>query len=216
MAEFGFARPRVSLPPRSVKGVRAYLMPTVDESIFGRIALANQYLRQDQLDECLRIQRQENPPRKIGEILREKGYLSEEQLKTIVEIRRKKARKTPRNSAEEKESDRSFGKLALSSCVVSIDDLEDAILEQQRLDGLNLHFRLGEILVSRARVSVTDVLEILRRQEKRILACPLCDTHYNVLHFQTGRMYRCLRCRGELREPVFLNTVAVEAVIESP
>ena len=190
------------------------IMASLDETLFGRIAVLNNYLRSDQLEECLKIQRGESPPRRIGDILLEKKYLTEEQLQTILEIRRKKSRKAQTNRVEARQNDKAFGHLALESGLVNLDQLEGAILEQQRLDHLNLHFRLGEIMVAKRMLNASDVLQLLRSQGKQILLCPVCDIHYNVLKYQDGKVYRCTKCHSDLMEPKFLDTVAVDALIE--
>ena len=188
--------------------------PIHEETLFGRIAFYGNYIRTDQLDECLRIQREESPHRPLGEICVARGYIDEEQLRMILEIRRKKGRRGPRRSDAAREQESQFGKLALAASLITMDDLEDAILEQQRLDGLNLHFRLGEILVTKGKMKPAEVLEILRRQGKRLLVCPVCDLHYNVKGFRNDKEYTCTRCPAKLLEPRYLETVAADAFIE--
>jgi hypothetical protein len=187
---------------------------SIDDSIFGRIAVLSNYVRPDQLDECLKVQRQESPPRHLGRILLDRGYLNEEQLRIILEIRRNKARRNLRKNEDLRQTDTSFGKLARDAGYITLDDLEEAILEQQRLQHINLHFRLGEILVAKTKMKVGQVLEILARQGKRILICPLCDVHYNVPKFEAERAYQCAKCQVRLLEPKFLDTVAADAVLE--
>jgi len=188
--------------------------PSQEENLFGRIAVYGNYIRPDQLEECLRIQREESPTRPLGEILVSRGYIDDEQLRMILEIRRKKGRRGSRRSDAAREQESQFGKLALEASLITMDDLEDAILEQQRLDSLNLHFRLGEILVTKGKMMPSDVLEILRRQGKRLLVCPVCDLHYNVKGFRNDREYACTRCPAKLLEPRYLETVAADAFIE--
>jgi hypothetical protein len=188
--------------------------PSHDDNLFGRIAVYGNYIRQDQLDECLSIQRTESPPRQLGEILLDRGYIDENQLRMILEIRRKKSRKSHRKSDEARQSENHFGRIALAQSLITLDELEDAILEQQRLDGLNLHFRLGEILVTKGKMKTSDVLEILRKQGKRLLICPVCDIHYNVKGFKNDKPYTCTRCTARLIEPRYLDTVSADAYIE--
>jgi hypothetical protein len=190
------------------------MMSSLDENIFGRVAILNNYLRPDQLDECLQIQRAAGPQRRIGDILREKGYLTEAQLKTILTIRQKKIRKVQRDLEELRKTDKSFGRLALQLGLITIDDLEAAILEQQRLSTLNLHFRLGEVFVANGKLQPSDVLDLLRRQGKRILICPVCDIHYNVVEYRENKVYRCVKCDTELSVPKFLDSVTVDAILE--
>jgi hypothetical protein len=191
-------------------------MSTLDENIFGRIALINSYLTREQLEECLQVQRSESPPRRIGQILLERGYLSDEQLQSILDICKQKLRKVNRSLKDAREGDRRFGELAITEGIITLDDLEEAILEQQRLTGLNLHFRIGEILVARFKMKAADVLHLLGIQGRRILVCPVCDIHYNVSKFQEDRMYQCVRCQARMLVPKFLDTIAVDAFLEGP
>jgi hypothetical protein len=189
-------------------------MSSLDENILGRIAILNNYILPKQFEECLKIQRTEPTPRGIGEILRERGYLSPEHLDAILAIRKKKIRRSQRNNEDSRVKDRSFGEIALRESLISLDDLEDAILEQEKLLLMNLHFRLGEILVARSRLKVSDVLGVLHRQGKRILLCPACDVHYNMQGYREGKEYRCVHCNGPLEAPRFLETVAVDEVLQ--
>ncbi|MAG94385.1 MAG: hypothetical protein CMJ48_11635 [Planctomycetaceae bacterium] len=190
-------------------------MSKFDEHLFGRIAIFKSFLTPEQLEECLRAQRGENPPRLLGEILRERGYLTPSQLNNILEIRRKKVRKLMRDPKEVEASDKDFGELAVDAGYLTLDDLESAILEQERLASMNLHFRLGEVLVSTNYMKVPEILAVLERQSKRIMVCPTCDNHYNVIGFEAGSLYRCLECQAELVEARFLDTVAVDGFIET-
>ncbi|RME86953.1 MAG: serine/threonine protein kinase, partial [Planctomycetota bacterium] len=54
--------------------------------LFGIIAIQNQFATKDQVLECLRIQKSHNPPRKLGKIMLEKGYLDECQVAAILKV----------------------------------------------------------------------------------------------------------------------------------
>ncbi len=189
-------------------------MVTLDETLFGRIAIFNKYLRQDQLDECLTIQRTDATPRFIGDILLEKGYLKLEQLNTILEIRRKKIRKIQKKPGEAQESNRVFGDLTLLAGLITLDDLEGAVLEQERLSQINLHFCLGEVLVAQGKLKARQVIVILGKQGKCILLCPICESHFNVVKYRASKTYSCPQCSNHLIQPRFLDTIAVDGVIE--
>src|SRR5262245_11053415 len=143
-------------------------MSRFDENIYGRIALFHGFLRREQLRECLEEERA-RPGTDLGQLLLAKGYLNEKQLGMLKDIRRKKARKVMRDTKELERNERCFGQIALAQGYIKHADLERAVLEQERLRRLNLHFRLGEVLVALGTLSVEDVLEILAEQKKRIL-----------------------------------------------
>jgi transcription initiation factor IIE alpha subunit len=185
-----------------------------DENLFSRIAVFHGFLRRDQLKECLEEERSRPQGTDLGQILLAKGYLNEKQLGMIREIRRKKARKMLRDTKEIERNERSFGQIALRRGRVALKDLEIAILEQERLKKLNLQFRLGEVLVSRGLLPVEEVLSILAEQKKRILHCASCDFHYSVFDYHPEEEYRCKKCGDLLSEPLFLDAVAVDDVID--
>ena len=185
-----------------------------DENLFGRIGVFNGFLRREQLEECLEEERTAPGGKDLGQILLRKGYITEEQLGMIQEIRRKKVRKMLRDMKEIERSEKTFGQIALQRKLISLPDLEAAILEQERLRRMNLQLRLGEILVSMGLIEEPEVLEILKEQKKRILHCQTCDFHFNVYDFREGETYRCRKCGDLLREPLFLDPIAVDGVID--
>ena len=193
--------------------LRQKRMSKFDENIFSRIAIFNNYVTKAQLEECIRIERGNSRDRRLGDILLEKGYISSEQLRAVLRIRRKKIRKYLRNPKEARESDKAFGREALTAGLINLDGLEEALLEQEYLARLNLHFQIGEVLVSKNRMSSDSVLKVLAQQGKRILLCPVCDCHYNVVEFQETKFYRCTKCESELAEPNYLDAVAVDALL---
>src|SRR5262249_5118569 len=123
-------------------------------------------------------------------------------------------RKMLRDVKEIERSERAFGQIALRRGWIDPADLEAAMVEQDRLNKLNLQFRVGEVLVSQGSLTVEQVLDILIEQEKRILHCPTCDFHYNVFDFTKGEAYRCRKCGDRLEEPLFLDPIAVDGVID--
>lgn len=185
-----------------------------EENLISRVGILNGFLRRDQLVECLEENRASSCPRDLGQILLQKGYLTEEQLDIIQEIRRKKVRKMLWDTKEIDRGERAFGQIALRRGLIQLRDLETAILEQERLRKLNLQFRIGEILVSRGLLPADRVLEILAEQRKRVLHCTTCDFHYQVFDYKAGDEYHCKKCGGLLSEPFFLDSAVVDGVID--
>lgn len=188
-------------------------MSRLDENIFGRIAVFHGFLRREQLKECLEEERSAAEGTDLGHILLRKGYLTEEQVGMIREIRRKKARKMLRDLRDIEQSERSFGQIALRKGLIGLRELEEALLEQDRLSKLNLQFRLGEVLVALGRLAADQVVDVLNEQGKRILQCPSCDYHYSVHNYPGQKDHRCKQCGDALVEPLFLDPVAVDGVI---
>ena len=188
-------------------------MSKFDENLFGRIAILNEYVTKPQLEECLELQRTGVDRKHIGQILLHHGYLTDDQLNRILEIRNRKVRKLLWNQNDGSEIDRAFARVVLQEFLVGLDDLEDAVLEQQRLRQFNLYFSLLEVLVSKQRVTVKTVKRILARQGRSILRCAVCDVQYQVAEFEEEEPFSCPKCESQLGPPAFLDPLMVEGII---
>jgi hypothetical protein len=190
-------------------------MNRFDEHLFGRLAVFNRFLTKEQLQECLALQKAQDPSQRqpIGEVLVKHGYLTEKQLEEILEIRRKKLRKMLLDSKELVRTEKIFGRLALREGLITHPQLELALLEQQRLKRLNLQLCLGDIMISMGFMTLPHVLRVLSLQSSRILVCPRCDAHFTVMAYKPGRNYPCRHCKACLEEPQYLDTVATDGVI---
>lgn len=138
----------------------------------------------------------------------------EEQFDRIVEIRDKKVRKLLRSQEEGRRNDREFGELAVHLERVDLDALESAVLEQQKLRQLNLHFGLAEVLVARKVLSARDVQRIYAILGRSMLRCCYCDLQFQVAELHEGAVYPCPRCRATLEQPVYLDPLLVAGVVE--
>ncbi len=189
-------------------------MSRFDESLFGRVAVINGYVSKAALESFLRDHRESGSEMPIGEALVARGLLTREQLERILEIRQKKVRKLLRSQRDAEESDRAFARHVLLHEMVGTDELEDAVLEQLRLRQLNLHFSLPEVLFSRRKLTLQQVLEVLAAQGRAMLRCSLCDVQYQVAARGEGEEHRCPRCDAVLDPPLVLDPLMVEGVAE--
>lgn len=190
-------------------------MSKFDEHLFGRIAVLGGYISREQLDECLEIQRRRDRPTYIGQVLLDQGYLSTEQVEHILTIRRQKVRKLNLTRTDASKRDREFARLALQAKLVDLDQLEDTVLEQQQLRGLNLHFTLGEVFLSRGEIEMKDVLRVVGLQGRRMLCCSVCDCHYRVQDFREGEEYTCRKCASVLVSSRLLDDQLADGVLEA-
>jgi hypothetical protein len=191
-------------------------MSKFDEQLFGRIAVLGGHITKEELDACLADQHERSSPTFIGQVLLERECLSAEQLKSILSIRRQKVRKLNLTHTDAVERDREFARLALRENLVDLDQLEDAVLEQQLLRGVNLHFTLGEVFISRGEVESRKVLRVLAIQGRRMLCCPVCDRHYRIPEFRENREgYQCPKCSSPLTASRFLDDQLADGVLEA-
>ncbi len=64
----------------------------MEENLFGSIVLRNNLLTQEQLDECITEQKRGQSKSKLGEIMVEKGFISEKTLNSILSVQRRQQR----------------------------------------------------------------------------------------------------------------------------
>ncbi len=190
-------------------------MAKLDENLFGRIAVLGGYVTMAQLRKCVAPSRSAGSRWHIGDLLLEKGYLSRQQFDQIDDIGRKKARVLRRDLDEARKADCEFGVLAQQQGLIDIGVLEDAILEQQRLDGLHLRVSLAEVLFTSRAMEAEATLSVLSKQGRRVLGCPGCDGLYRIIGFEDGLTYRCPDCGVPLVQPAFLDSMIMDAVLES-
>lgn len=102
---------------------------------------------------------------------------------------------TPREQA-----DRHFGALAVESGLLTPAQLDAALAEQRVLASRGLKLFLGQILQRMNRLTVNQVLEILRRQNKHVVACP-CGQRYLLERPKSDAQYKCGACGRTLEAP---------------
>ncbi len=195
------------------KGPPPSLSLVKEDSLFGRIALHNNFINQTQLDECLRLQGEGPRPKLLGMIMLEKGYITREQLRLILEYQKKNLQH-PATDPDEQKEDIAFGFIAVKQKLTTLDRVYECVREQARLARLGLYFRLGEIFVNKGYLSPENVSDILRRQNKTILECPGCASRYNVIGYEPGREVRCTKCGTPLAKPTDPTAIAVDDAVE--
>ena len=175
-------------------------MPATRELLFGKIAIAQGYCTQDQLDEILKLQLQMQSPHRpaprLGELLVEKGVLSAEQLQTVLSIQRQNQEASDPLAKKIKE-EALFGRLAVKEGLATEAQVEDCLRIRQSRGEIRT---LGEIMVERKILSPEQVKSLLSRQLKRIMSCPACKLSFTVTSLSAGKPVDCPRCKGALRD----------------
>lgn len=185
-----------------------------EDSLFGKIALHNSFITQEQLDDCLRLQRAATAPKLLGVIMLERGHITREQLRLILEYQKKNLQR-PATDPDEQKEDIAFGFLAVKLGCTTLDRVYECVREQARMARLGLYFRLGEIFVNRGYLTPEQVGEILQRQNKTILECPGCASRYNVIGWQPGREVKCTKCGTALAPPGDPTAISVDDALDA-
>jgi serine/threonine-protein kinase len=183
-------------------------MEPFERALFGSLAVTRRLLRHEQLEEALKEQaeaaKQGRRPPLLGEILVAKGYLTVEQIRSLL-------------SGQGGKGQGLFGEIAVEWKLCPEEEVDAALAQQleYRLQRRRPP-RLGWLLVGRGALKPHQVHSILKTQGKMILQCPGCQTRYNALHVRAGAKISCPRCNTEFVpvRPATESTPDGEAVID--
>ena len=62
----------------------------MEQNLFGQILINFNLITQEQLDKVVELQKKSSPPRLLGELLVEQGYLDDKSLKSILSVQKRK------------------------------------------------------------------------------------------------------------------------------
>jgi hypothetical protein len=170
------------------------------DRLLGRLAVEKGLLTEAQLEACVKEQEAAPPsPRSLGVLLVSKGLLSEQDLVALVEEQDRRSQ-TLEDYRSIREADFLFGQLLVKHNKATQLQVNKCLQVQKQMaeKGARPVPRLGEILVEHGFVDRATVAEILKLQDKQVLACAGCGRQFNVVGFEAGRTYRCEACGGTL------------------
>lgn len=169
------------------------------------------YISSAQLTECVLIQ-EKAPGRKLGTVMMEQGYLTPAQLNEVISVQQANLQ-APSTHPEQRLEDTIIGRVMVRNGFATEEQVNDALRTQGLREQEGVFYRLGEVMVEKGYMSVTDVLNVLKIQDKQIMVCPGCGARFNVASFQPGRKYRCKKCKALLSLPATLESVEVDTTI---
>lgn len=192
-------------------------MAAPEHHLFGRIALEETDITEEQLKECVQKQKKERhsgeTSRKLGQIMVEKGYLTSEQVQNLL-------------TQLETTGNRRFGEIAMNLHLITFDQLKIANTIQKHLkehntspplygQPLRVYEQLlettsedesppaiGKIMMELGYLTEKDVQKVLDSQEPEgedeIEQCPRCKEDLNLHGFDHGSSLICGSCSTEL------------------
>lgn len=188
-------------------------MVQIKNVLFGKLAVSTRFITEEQLQECLDYQKEveergERPPR-LGEILEQKGYLTKQQIQSILETMSSMQR-------------RRFGEIAVAFHFITLEQLETCLDIQKLLQAPQetvplfgqalvtyrgflkqvlaggTHPRIGDVLVAMGYMRNHQVEAVLEEQNKRIVRCKSCEASLNISRFEPGQKIKCGQCNAVL------------------
>lgn len=171
-------------------------MPSDNELLLGKIILQKGICTQADIDKCLAIQAARHDGMPLGRILVNEGFLTEDQHSEVLTIQRRNMSAVDPHQKKQKESVL-FGKLAVREGLISEEEANKC-LRQQAMAGEKRS--LGEIMVAKGCLTPGQVKDLLAKQQKRIMSCPVCRLCFTVISISKEKKVSCPRCKGPLVE----------------
>jgi tRNA A-37 threonylcarbamoyl transferase component Bud32 len=174
----------------------------------GKSALKKGFITSQQLEECRKLRASSSPPQPLARVLFSKGYLDDAQLGEILkEYRLTVGEMMPDDSDP---GSIEFGEAVVKKGLAKNVDIWEAIEERARREQTGAEDRLGQILVERGTLAITEAQAILESQGKKILKCAECGHQYNVKEYNPSKEYTCLNCGGPLSPPEEVSSLRVQ------
>lgn len=170
-----------------------------------------------------------------------KGYITEEQARTVAEKAQEKHKSLEDTVIEEKViapgeldslitimksenqpvdektelkvEDLMFGDLVVMAGYGSAEQVQGAIEYQKQYLSRGIHYRLGDIMMEMGILSLEQIQDLLDEQDKVILKCDHCNIQFNVLKKVLALGAKCPRCQGAIQAPDQLQRVSVVATL---
>ncbi|MBI3096784.1 MAG: GAF domain-containing protein [Planctomycetes bacterium] len=148
--------------------------------LFGKILLSNKLVKQDQLEECLRLQeriRLMGLEVRLGQLCVDRGIIDAKTLEAVLKLQKQKFAiggdpLALRRKGLTADTDIPIGRLALDNGLLTQSQLDEAVSIQQRIRTLGVEKRLGEILVEKGFLTEDGLDGLLQVQRQRSQVLP--------------------------------------------
>lgn len=150
-------------------------MPTKEDEIFGKIAIANNFITKDQLEKALEVVKSEEQTpektRKLSDVLRDQEILNIDEVLAITEAYRRRINLGEFATASIKElasriDDIFFSKIAMLNKIVTREQLSECSKEQINTRRQGQAKKLAEIMLEKAYLADQYILAIFELQQE--------------------------------------------------
>ncbi len=160
-----------------------------DNLLLGMIAVELGLVSPENLETCTKIQEGQLDPRPLGELFREKGFLTSSQLDRLLREQESRQKEFSESGL--------FGQIAVEKGFITVGQLGECIREQIRDSG-EVEPMLGEVMLRKEYISLSQMKEVLSDQEKQLARCSGCD-RYDLLSSRVSLEEEgCPVCGGRL------------------
>jgi hypothetical protein len=165
-----------------------------EAGLFGKLAVREGLLSEDEVNECLREQAKEGEQRSLGEIMVDRGYLTETQVRTLLGKQQKRLMNCPACNL-------SFTVLSLSQgkevhCPRCKGHLREGKPTGSTRTDAEFATRVLKTVKAELPAAVRPATRVLPASAKRVNAiCVICDAVFEGAIDSTGRL-RCPACNS--------------------
>ena len=171
-----------------------------EDLIFGRIAVLNNIISEEQFQEACEHQKRLEIPKPLGLILLNKGYINRLQFKAILDAQKKKLPR-PAITLQERREDIAFAYFTVKHNYLDVETIYECLQIQSELVKKGLLFRLSELLINQGYLSVSETDTIVQLQNSHIVECPECKTRYNTVGLGGNSQFPCKKCPATVTIP---------------
>jgi hypothetical protein len=172
---------------------------TKEDLVLGDIAVKSRLVTQEQLDKCLRAQKESSSWKSLGTFLLEKNYITPHQLQFLIEIQKRNL-ELKANQSRRIKQDNLLGRLLIRFGYVTEKEIEESLGAQLMIN--DTHFlRLGEIMIKKGFITEEKLKKVIEFQAQRQVFCPKCQQKYNLILFNDGTQIPCYSCNTMLKVP---------------
>jgi len=168
-ADFRFTLPLTRDSVRSAEASPAAGPDLETEVLFGKIAVLMGLVTNDQINECAREQAGRKKPPRLGEMLVEKGFLTSEQRDAVLKVQERNLSRFSARDSNKALADNLVGDLAVGRGLVTREQLNECLREQALEESEGRPARLGELMVRKGLLSVSQILSLLSQQKSALV-----------------------------------------------
>jgi ribosomal protein L37AE/L43A len=171
------------------------------------LAVEKRFLTEKQLKQCLNMLEFAALGKTLQQVFLEKGFLTKNQIKRLTKEFEEDT------LMEEREGDpgrKLFGELAIQQCMITEDQLFQALDVQDQYLERGLRVQIGQILYKKAYMTVAQVKRIVESQLKKVLYCTMCKMTKLIHSYDIGHIYQCEKCNLDLIEAKIQKPVPVK------
>jgi ribosomal protein L37AE/L43A/polyhydroxyalkanoate synthesis regulator phasin len=169
-----------------------------EDRLLGMRAVEKRFITEKQLTKCLNLIEFNNPAKALSDMLLEEGLLTAAQLKRLREDMLKETSSVDEGSSSN--AKKMFGEIALEQNMVTRDQLDETLAEQDKYMQRGLRVQIGQILYKKGYLTLPQVSRIVEGQSKKSLYCKNCQITTVIHNYEPSRIYQCEKCTWDLIE----------------